>query len=145
MYSSWLPSMIVASRYLGCERKEPTDWSHGSQLICGVLPRRATAFSWRMGIGRRQSANHCTIAACVWAVCSNWLTWPRSRGFQAVVAFLASAAVVTPMRRSPSVFDHAGGALALAGPVGWPPPTVGEARPMAVMAVNPPLVAVRRA
>src|SRR3954465_4769907 len=137
--------MMVASRYLGCERNEPTDWSHGSQLTCGVLPRRATALSWRTGMGRRQSANHCTIEACVWAVCSNWLTCPRSRGFQAVVAFLASAAVVTPMRRSPSVLDHAGGAFAWAGPVGWPPQTVGKARPMAMMAVNPPAGAIRGA
>src|SRR4051794_19820897 len=107
--------MMVASRYLGCERKEPTDWSHGSQLICGVLPRRATALSWRRLSGRRQSANHCTMAACAWAVCSNALTSPRARGFQAVVAFLASEAVVTPIRRSPSVLAHAGGTLAWAG------------------------------
>src|SRR3954468_22927210 len=117
MYASGLPSTIVASRYSGCERYEPTDWSHGSQLICGVLPRRATAFSWRMLTGRRQSANHCTIEACALAVCSKRLTWLRSRGFHGIVAFLASAAAVTPRRRSP-LLDHAiGGTLACAGPV----------------------------
>src|SRR3954454_21891039 len=137
--------MMVASRYFGCERKEPTDWSHGSQLICGVLPRRATAFSWRMLTGRRQSANHCTIEACALAVCSKRLTWLRSRGFHGMVAFLASAAAVTPKRRSP-LLDHAtGGTLACAGPVVWPTQTVGKPSPAAMTVVKAAVVAMRGA
>src|SRR3954468_20051241 len=95
--------------------------------------------------GRRQSANHCTIEACALAGCSKRLTWLRSRGFHGMVAFLASAAAVTPRRRS-LLLDHAtGGTLACAGPVVWPTQTVGKARPAAMTAVKAAVVAMRGA
>src|SRR4051812_8490775 len=135
--------MIAASVNFGCERNEPNHWPHGSPLICGGLTRRATALGWGRLAGRRPAPDHRTDDPGACASCSNSLTCPRSRGFHALVAFLASAAVVTPRRRSPSRADHAGGTLACAGPVGCVPQTVGKARPTPITTEKAAVVAMR--